>query len=551
MPTRPWRSKSTSAALDTSSSEVPPRVPRRRRNLRAALESAFPSARFGDERTILAGAGQSAVGLVVAILATFATQVLITRLQGPAAFAIVTMATQGALLLGYFSRFGMDMAAVRRVAIDLGQGERARVRAIVSRASLIAGAASLLVAGVVFAFADLLAEAFAADRAADAADAFRAAALGIPFAALVQVYLGGTRGLKIMRHTLYVFWIGQPLGWMILILLGWLIARSVGVTTLAYSVSWILATLAAAWLWRRETRGFGSQGPLPGEVGELIRYGAPRAPAALFAQLLFWTDLFVLARYASTAETGVYAAAARAAQVILLFTISVALIFTPFVADLHARGEREKLDRLFKQLTRWTLAAALPIFLVLAVVPGPALRLFGSEFGAGRLALLILLLGQLVNVATGTVGFILVMVGRTGWDMVVYTVSVAFDVGAAVLLIAGLDLGMEGAAIAGALTITLSKLARLGLVWRFVGIQPYDRDYARLLLPALAGAAGGVAAHLALSSGPWQLDLVGSAVAALAGYVPVLLAVGLPGTERRAALHLAAVALGRGGEARG
>jgi O-antigen/teichoic acid export membrane protein len=488
---------------------------------------------------------------VVAILATFATQVLITRLQGPAAFAIVTMATQGALLLGYFSRFGMDMAAVRRVAIDLGQGERARVRAIVSRASLIAGAASLLVAGVVFAFADLLAEAFAADRAADAADAFRAAALGIPFAALVQVYLGGTRGLKIMRHTLYVFWIGQPLGWMILILLGWLIARSVGVTTLAYSVSWILATLAAAWLWRRETRGFGSQGPLPGEVGELIRYGAPRAPAALFAQLLFWTDLFVLARYASTAETGVYAAAARAAQVILLFTISVALIFTPFVADLHARGEREKLDRLFKQLTRWTLAAALPIFLVLAVVPGPALRLFGSEFGAGRLALLILLLGQLVNVATGTVGFILVMVGRTGWDMVVYTVSVAFDVGAAVLLIAGLDLGMEGAAIAGALTITLSKLARLGLVWRFVGIQPYDRDYARLLLPALAGAAGGVAAHLALSSGPWQLDLVGSAVAALAGYVPVLLAVGLPGTERRAALHLAAVALGRGGEARG
>jgi O-antigen/teichoic acid export membrane protein len=484
---------------------------------------------------------------VVAILATFATQVLITRVQGPAAFGIVTMATQAALILGYFSRFGMDMAAVRRVAIDLGRGERGRLRTIVSRASVIATLASLMVAALVFGFADLLGRTFAADRGPAAAEAFRAAALGVPFAALVQVYLGGTRGLKIMRHTLYVFWIGQPVAWMLLILLGWLFARSVGVTTLAYSGSWLLATLAAVWLWRRETRGFGRQGALPGEVGGLIRYGAPRAPAALFAQLLFWIDLFVLARFASTAETGVYAAAARAAQVLLLFTISVALMFTPFVADLHARGEREQLDRLFKRLTRWTLAAALPIFVVLAVVPGPILRLFGSDFGAGRVALLILLLGQLINVATGAVGFILVMVGRTGWDLVVYAASVTFDVGVAVVLIGGLGLGMEGAAIAGALTMILSKLARLGFVWRFVRIQPYDRHYARLLLPTLAGVSTGVAAHLALSSGPWQLDLLGTAAAAVAGYVPVLLAVGLPRGERRAALHLAAVALGRGG----
>jgi O-antigen/teichoic acid export membrane protein len=524
--------------LATSNSEPAPRRLPRRRALRAALESAFPSARFGDERTILAGTGQSAVGLVVAILATFATQVLITRVQGPAAFGVVTMATQGALVLGFFSRFGMDMAAVRRVAIDLGQGERARVRAIVSRASVIAGAASLVVAGVVFVLAEPLAGAFAADRAADAAVAFRAGALAIPFAALVQVYLGGTRGLKIMRHTLYVFWMGQPLAWLLLILLGWLAARSVGVTTLAYSASWILATLAAAWLWRRETRGFGHEGPSAGEVGELIRYGAPRAPAALFSQLLFWTDLFVLARYASTAETGVYAAAARAAQVILLFTISVSLMFSPFVADLHARGERGHLDRLYKQLTRWTLAATLPIFVVLAVVPGPALRLFGAEFGAGQAALLILLFGQLLNVATGTVGFILIMVGRTGWDLVVYAISVAFDVGLAVLLIGGVGLGMEGAAIAGALTMALSKLARLGLVWRFVPIQPYDRDYRRLLVPVGAAAAGTWVTARVLSDAGWPLTLLVPAVVGTLVYATLLLLAGLAPDERRAIQRL-------------
>src|SRR5918996_648487 len=514
--TRRWRSRSTSAALATSSSD-PAGERRRSGRLRAAVEQVLPIERFGDERTILAGTGQSAIGLVVAILATFATQVLITRVQGPAAFGIVTLATQGALVLGYFSRVGMDMAAVRRVAIDLGRGDRARVRAVVSRAAVIAAVARLAVAALVFAVAD----------------------------PLVQVYLGGTRGLKVMRHTLYVFWMGQPLGWLVLILVGWLVARSVGVTTLAYSASWLVATGAAAWLWHRETAGFGRARPEPGELRDLLRYGTPRAPAALFSQLLFWTDLFVLASYAPAAQTGVYAAAARAAQGILLFIISVSLMFSPFVADLHARGERDTLDRLFKQITRWTMAATLPLFVVLAVTPGSALRLFGSEFGAGRTALLILLLGQLVNVATGTVGFVLIMVGRTGWDLVVYAASVAFDIGAAVLLIGGLGLGMTGAALAGALTMALSKLARLWLVWRVVGGPPLRSRYARLMLPTAAGLALGIAAHLALGGASWPVDLLGTAAAAAAGYLPVLLWVGLPPAERRGVAGVGPAAPGR------
>ena len=519
--------------------------------MRGVLEDILPFERFGDERTILAGTGQSVIGLVVAILATFGTQVLITRVQGPASFGVVTLATQAALVLGYFSRFGMDMAAVRRVAIDLGKGERGRVRAIVSRAAWISTAASLVVAALVFVFAEQLARSFASDVQGGATQAFRAAALAVPSAALVQVYLGGTRGLKVMRHTLYVFWMGQPLAWMALILLGWVFSRSVGMTTLAYAASWALASAAAAWLWYRETRGYGDLPPADGEVRDLIRYGAPRAPAALLSQLLFWTDLFVLARYATADETGIYAAAARAAQVILLFIISVSLMFSPFVADLHARGERDKLDRLFKQLTRWTMAATLPLFVVLAVTPASALRLFGSEFGQGRLALLILLLGQLVNVATGTVGFILIMVGRTGWDLVVYAVSVAFDIVAAVLLISGLGLGMEGAAIAGALTMALSKLARLWLVWRFVHIQPFDRQYARLGIPTAVALAVGVVAHLLLVDLGWQIDLLGTGAAVAVAYFGVLVAVGLPPAERRAALRLASVVLRRGSRARG
>ncbi|HEX5949242.1 MAG TPA: hypothetical protein VFZ45_06735, partial [Actinomycetota bacterium] len=91
----------------------------------------------------------------------------------------------------------------------------------------------------------------------------------------------------------------------------------------------------------------------------------------------------------------------------------------------------------------------------------------------------------------------------------------------------------------------LSKLARLWLVHRFVRIQPFDRDYARLLLPTLAGLGLGIVAHLALAGAPWPVDLLVTAAAASVGYLPVLLWVGLPPAERGAMVRLARAAVGR------
>jgi O-antigen/teichoic acid export membrane protein len=499
------------------------------------IRAALPADRYGDHLAILSGTGQNIAGLAVYVLATFGTNVLISRAfeaNGASVLGVVTLATQFAFVAGAATRFGMDMAAVRRVAVDVGKGEPGRARAVVARASAIAALASAVGALAVFAGAGALGEAFGTDSAG----VFRAAALALPFVALCQVYLGGTRGLKIMRHTLFIYWAGQPVAWIVIMLITWPVAMSATSTVLAYALSWALATVAAWFVWERETRAFAPLPAEPGETAALVRYGAPRAPAALLSQLLFWTDYFVASRYVTAVELGVYAAALRVAQALMLFLVAVNYMFSPFVADLHARGQRDRLDELYKALTRWMLAGTIPLLLLLLVAPGPVLSLFGSDFDAGSAALRILVIGQAVNVGVGSVGFILIMVGRTGWDLVVYAASFLLDLAVALLLAP--RLGSEGAAVAQTLTMICSNAGRLYLVWRFVHIQPFDRHYVRLAVPAAAGAVTMLVVHWALRDAAWPVDLATTGLAGLVAYLLVLGGVALTPAEKRAVGHL-------------
>ena len=304
----------------------------------------------------------------------------------------------------------------------------------------------------------------------------------------------------------------------------------------AYAGSWCLSAVAARFLWSSISGGDAREELEPGAAGTLVRYGAPRAPAALLSQGLFWIDYFVAshfigAGYVTAEEVGVYSACVRVALAMVLFLTAVSYVFSPFVADLHARGERDRLDALFKAITRWTVAGTIPLLLLMLIVPQAILQVFGGgRFATGSGALRILVIGQAINVSVGAAGFVLIMAGRTGWDLVVYSVSAALDLTLAWLLVP--RFGIDGAAAAQAITIAASNFLRLALVRRFVGIFPWDRTYARLVVPAAVCAIVMVGVHVAVADLKWYVQLVAVAVLGGIAYVPALLAFGLAPGEK-------------------
>jgi hypothetical protein len=120
----------------------------------------------------------------------------------------------------------------------------------------------------------------------------------------------------------------------------------------------------------------------------------------------------------------------------------------------------------------------------------------------------------------------------------VYLGGFAIDIGVAMALAGPADLGIRGAAIAQALTLSFSAVARLLLVRRFLGIWPFDGAWLRLAVPTVLGALTMGLAHAAMPDDRWFLDLLVSAAAGGAVYAAALLVVGLSPTERAAATRI-------------
>ena len=110
---------------------------------------------MSEERTILSGTAVNVVGLVAGVLAAVGVQILLGHALEPGAFGLVTVAVQVAFVASAGSRFGMDMAAVRLVAIGRGANSVDNLRSLVERCALIALGASVLVAALLAASAPL------------------------------------------------------------------------------------------------------------------------------------------------------------------------------------------------------------------------------------------------------------------------------------------------------------------------------------------------------------------------------------------------------------
>ena len=180
-------------------------------------------------------------------------------------------------------------------------------------------------------------------------------------------------------------------------------------------------------------------------------------------------DLWILGVYRSTEIVGIYGVAARIVILIYFPMMAFATIIPPLISSVHAAGDHKELRKIVMESTRWILSIAMPVVLVFMLEGRLILKiLYGANFEAGYIVLLILCVAQLIKAASGLVGTILQMTGEHKVYMKINIVMGVLNVLLNLLLVP--SYGMLGAAVASAICLALVDITGVIVIYKRLSI---------------------------------------------------------------------------------
>jgi len=119
----------------------------------------------------------------------------------------------------------------------------------------------------------------------------------------------------------------------------------------------------------------------------------------------------MLGVWESSENIGIYNAATKTAMLIGFIILSVNSIIAPKFAALYKNNEMKNLEKVARGSTKIMVFLAFPFLILFIFFSDSVMLLFGEEFVSGSSVLLVLAVGQFINVATGSVGYLLQMTG--------------------------------------------------------------------------------------------------------------------------------------------
>lgn len=296
--------------------------------------------------------------------------------------------------------------------------------------------------------------------------------VALPFLGLEGLRAGGLAGLHRVVWAQFPQMLVRPLALLGLVgvfaAVGSLSAES---AVMAFVAAAGLALAASVWLWRH-ARPPGRSAPEAGEPKHWRRGWGRFTLLAVTGGLNAQLSLLLLGVWSSDQQVAALRVAIQGGTLVALPLIIVNMVIGPYLARAYHNGDKGQLQALSQRSAQAALLAAGPAALVLIGWGGPLLGwVLGSDYaGIAAWPLAALVMGQIINVAFGSVGWLLNMTGWEGDSLRGTVVGLAVNATLALMLIP--PLGAQGGAIAMAAGLVATNAATAFWVVRRLRIVP-------------------------------------------------------------------------------
>jgi len=179
-------------------------------------------------------------------------------------------------------------------------------------------------------------------------------------------------------------------------------------------------------------------------------------------------DSIMLGWLCDVTDVGIYSIALRVGFLTSFFLQASNAAISPKIAALFANGEKERLRTLVQQVTAALTLVGFVSLIVFIVLGNQILALWGNEFTAAYIPLVILSVGQFINISTGCSGLLIIMCGYEKYQSYISIISVVANIILNYFMI--IHYGITGAAIATAITVAGENIIKIIIAKRKVGI---------------------------------------------------------------------------------
>lgn len=160
-----------------------------------------------------------------------------------------------------------------------------------------------------------------------------------------------------------------------------------------------------------------------------------------------WLDVLVIGFFLSQSHVGIYEVAWKVSSVSILVSSSISQVIFPNFSKLFSNGKLEEIEQNITDAITYSLIIPIAVFFGSLPLASELLSLvYGAEFGAGAVVLIILLAERLVHAFYNTIYSVMMAGDRPREAFKISVISIGVNVGLTVVLVP--IYGIAGAAIA-------------------------------------------------------------------------------------------------------
>ncbi|MCG7939639.1 MAG: oligosaccharide flippase family protein [Candidatus Thiodiazotropha lotti] len=183
-----------------------------------------------------------------------------------------------------------------------------------------------------------------------------------------------------------------------------------------------------------------------------------------------WSGLLIAGVILTAEDVALLSAAQRTAMLTSFVLMVVNMVVAPRYAKMWKESNLPGIERLAKYSTRGMVTMVIPVVIIIFLFSEQLMSLFGVGYEAAGILLIIMTIGQFINVSTGSVGYLLNMSGHEEDFRKVTLMTGPISIIISILFIT--ELGLMGAAIATAISVGIQNVAALIMVKKRLGFIP-------------------------------------------------------------------------------